>query len=174
MNSSTTLVNDRCWVYQKNRKWTHFDGPNYSALELFNNEPLAGSANTDSYVYKIMRPGIYSDNGVAIDAYWETPDFTWEQPNHMKTLRDVWIDADYDSGGVLSVGYAMNKSSVFTSTTTTLDSTVGYVSKKVDNLVDGYALGRYVRLRFGNDILDRYFRLNTSTMYGEVNPLTSD
>lgn len=174
MNSSTTVLNDRCWVYQRNKRWTHFDGPNYSALTLFNNEPLAGSAGTDGAIDKIMRPGIYSDKGVAIDAYWETPNYTWEQPNHHKTLRNLWFDAEYNSGGTLDVGYALNRGTVFTSTSTTLDSTSGYVAKRVENLVDGYAKGRYIRLRFGNDILDKYFRLNTVTIYGEVDPLISD
>ena len=174
MNSSTTAKNDRCWIYQRNKRWTHFDGPNYSALTLFNNEPLAGSANTDGAIDKIMRPGLYNDKGVAIDAYWETPNYTWEQPNHTKTLRNVWIDAEYNSGGTLDIGYAMDRGTVFTSTTTALDSTAGYVSKRVENLVDGYAKGRYVRLRFGNDIFDKYFRLNTVTIYGEVSPLIPD
>jgi len=174
MNSISTLVNDRCWVYQRNKRWTHFDGINYSALTLFDNKPLAGSAGTDGAIDKIMRPGVYSDKGVAIDAYWETPDYTWEQPNHHKTLRNLWLDAEYNSGGTLDVGYALNRGTVFTSTATTLDSTAGYVSKRVENLVDGYAKGRYIRLRFGNDILDKYFRLNTVTIYGEVEPLISD
>ena len=174
MNSSTTAKNDRCWVYQRNKRWTHFDGPNYSALTLFNNEPLAGSAGTDGAIDKIMRPGVYSDKGAAIDAYWETPDYTWEQPNHTKTLRNVWFDAQYLAGGKLDIGYAMDRGTVFTSTSTTLDSTAGYVAKRVEGLVDGYANGRYVRLRFGNDILDQYFRLNTVTIYGEVSPLISD
>ena len=174
MNASDATINDRCWVYQRNKRWTHFDGPNYSVLTLFNNEPLAGSANTDGAIDKIMRPGVYSDKGVAIDAYWIGPDMTWEQPNHTKTLRNVWLDAQYLSGGTLDIGYAMNRGTVFTSTTTTLDSTSGYVSKRVENLVDGYATGRYIRLRFGNDTLDKYFRLNTFTIYGEVDPLISD
>lgn len=174
MNSSTTIKNDRCWIYQRNKKWTHFDGPNYSALSIFNNEPLAGSANTDGKILKVMQSGVYNDDGVAIDAYWEGPDMTWDAPNHWKNLTGVWIDAQYQSGGTLDVGYAVNRGSVFTSTSTALDSTAGYVSKRIDNLVDGYAQGRYVRLRFGNDTIDEYLRLNTATIYGEIAPLRND
>jgi len=174
MNAASATSNDRCWVYQRNKKWTHFDGPNYAALTLFNNEPLAGSANTDGKIYRIMRPGVYNDDHVAIDAYWETPDFTFDAPNHQKDLKEVWIDGTYNIGGTLDVGYALNRSAVVTSTATTLDSTVNYVSKRVESLVDGYASGRYVRLRYGNDTIDQYFRLNTTTIYADIQPLIPD
>ena len=174
INSSSTLINDRCWVYQRNKKWTHFDGPNYASLAIFNNEPIAGSANTDGKIFKIMRPGVYNDDGVAIDAYWNTGNYTFDSAMAQKKLNEIWIDAGYNSGGTLNVGYSLNKSSVFTSTDTALDTTTNYVAKRVEGLIGDYDTGRYIGFRFKNSTIDSGFNLNTVLIRADIYPLRSD
>ncbi|MCK5236575.1 MAG: hypothetical protein KAR06_06275, partial [Deltaproteobacteria bacterium] len=175
MQSSTTLTNDRCWVFQKNEKWTHFDGPSYASLTIFDNEPLAGTGASDGKIFKIMRDNVWRDDESSIDSYWETADFTMDAPGQDKKFTEMWIDAAYQSGSKLDVGYAMNKTSVFTSTNTALDSTENYINKRIESFpADGFAAGRYLRIRFGRNSIDEYYRLNTATIYYDIEPLNPD
>lgn len=175
MLSSTAVRNDAVLVYQRNKKWTVFDGPSYSAFTIFNNEPIAGDGGTGGYIWKILQDDLYNDDGTAINAYWNTPDFTMDMPGQQKDLTKVWIDAGYKADSRLYVGWSVNKDTIFTSTSTALDSSANYINKRVEGLLDGYASGRYLKLQYGNgSVLDNYFKLNSSTIYYDYQPIRSN
>lgn len=171
--STTSAVNDGCLVLQKNQKWTKWTGPAIGAMGTYDNDLVVGDGNTDSYVWKVMQDDVYQDDGAAISAYWVTKDFFWGDPFAEKALHEMWVDAAYTSGATLSVGYAANKATAYTSKSIDLDDTAGYTSRLV-TLDSGFALGKYFRLKFSNSTIDHYFRVNRYAAFADVQKRTLD
>ena len=173
MFSTSTVINDRCLVLMQNHKWSTWSGPAPAAMTLFDNNLIVGSGNSDSSIWKIMQPGVYSDDGAAIDSYWVTKDFTWSNPYENKALTEIWTDAYQVAGGSMTVSYAANKSPTWTDRTVNLDGTANYITKRIP-IPAGNPIGKFFRFKFASDRLDQYFRLNNFGIFTQIKPRMSD
>ena len=131
--------------------------------------PIAGSGQSDSTISRIMQRDVYNFNGNAISSYWKTKDFSLDHASNDKTVREIWLDAERQSGASLDIGYSVNRSTAFASSTMALDTQADYVNERVP-FAAGYARGRYFRLKMSNADLDEYFKVNVLTINGDVEP----
>lgn len=174
MFSTTTIKNDRCAVYQRNQKWTFFDGPSYYSIGMFDKIPTAGSGNGDGLVWQILRPNLYNDDGTAINAYWTTKDFTLGSPFNEKVLHEMWVDAAYNTyASSVTVGYSANRGTSFTSKDIDLHPARGYVSTFL-TLDNGYDLGKFFKFKFSNSGNDQYLKINSFSALMEGKTITHD
>lgn len=178
---STSASNpDTCFVRQKNNKWVTWEGPSVGAMGLYNNNLIVGDGSTDSKVWKIMQPGVYTYDGTAIDSEWVSADYTNGAAFNEKILREMWVDAEAVSGSSVTVAYNVNKSSAYVSRTIGLDNgrsinpdayPIGYMQYGAINawlpIAAGYDVGKYVRLKFTHAINSAYMRLNNYLIYLE-------
>lgn len=168
--STSTVINDLCLVWQKNKKWIPFSGQSWGALARFNNYAIAGDGSTASKVWKILDPMYLNDDGVAINAYWETKDFDYALPNQIKVPMKLWLEADNIDTSFLTVGFETDKGSIFTEDTIDLAQSA-YLNTNVSSIFDGFALGKYLKFRFSDNTLNSTFRLNAYTVYYDSKPL---
>lgn len=164
--STSAVTNDGCLVLQKNGKWMKWTGPAIGGMGLFDNNLVMADASTMSYVWKVMQPGVLSDDGSPIDAYWTTKDFTAGLGFNNKVLREVWLDAAPHATSSMTVSHAVNQSSTFTDHVISLSESNEQVNKVVMPTGD-FPIGKTVKLKFSNDSTDQYMRLNNYLLYLE-------
>jgi len=164
-----TTVNNSCEIFQKNKSWTRLTGPSIGSLGMHNDIPLAGDGSTGSAVWEFMREGVTNFAGSAIESFWETPDFTQGASHHDKSVREIWVDADYQAGGNIEIGYVVNKSTSYATESLNLDDTDDIVDQKID-FENGFERGRYYRVRVRNTDLDDPFKIHVISIYGDIEP----
>lgn len=168
--SSEHNYNDKVLVYQRNNKWTIFDGPTYSTLGLYNNSLYAGDA-INGNIYQIMKDGVYSDNLSAINSYVISKDFTFGYPNNDKTLSTFYVESSpLITPSTLSLGYSINKSTSYTTTSINIDEGESY-NEEVSTMFPNYATGKYFNFKFSNNIVDEYMKIEGFTLLGTVDEL---
>src|SRR3990167_6960551 len=176
MMSVTTSLNnaenDTVLVLQKNDKWTMFTGPSYSSLALYNNEVYAGDSSTNSYIWKTLQKDIYNDDGAAIKSKWITKDYMANEPTKFKSLYDIWVETSYSTNTLLTVGYSVDKNTL-TTKTVDLGQNSLIVNKRVP-VVDGFAIGKYLRFGILNSQKDQYFRLHSLSGFYNLQPQRLD
>ena len=171
------FINDDGLIYKKNKKWVELTGPSYTSMLKMGDDLLAGGASTGT-IWKIMREGVYNDDGVAIAASWVSKDFMFK-PNvedwstGEKVLNEIWVDAASVSGSTLTVGYAVNKASSFSTATLYLGTSVTTILRRAVFSAT-WALGKYFAIKFANAQNDTYFRVNAYTLYGRGKPRPND
>ena len=168
VNTSTSATkNTLVIVYQRNKKWTFFDGLSLSTLNLYDLKPYAGSGFTDSKIWRIMNEGTYyDDNNVAINAYAITKDFQFDGQNNNKILRNFYVESYPNVSGVLSMAYSIDKSTVIYTSTQNVTAASGF-NDEIKGMFPGFAKGRYFRFKFSNAILNEYLKLDAYTVFGE-------
>jgi hypothetical protein len=164
--SSTAVINDTCLVQQRGGDWVRFTGLTAAALTLFDNELVGGSGSSDGEVWRLLQDDVYNDNGTAIDAYWVSPDMIFGNPVAEKVLTEIWIDAAPSTGTLLSVGYAVNRSTGFVSRDLDLGTSATAINRRAP-ITSGFSASKYHRLRLRNAQNDKYFRVNALTIFGE-------
>ena len=175
---SSSQNNDLVLVYQKNDKWTYFRGPSYFSMGEYDDNLLAGDSSTNSYVWKTMQPGVYNDDGVPIEAYWVTKDFTGDNAFQMaqfryKHLNGIWVQADSIAGSSVTVSYAVDKSPNYTDRTLNLNLTSNVITRHIP-IAAGYAKGRFFRFKLENMDLDDYMRIHGLIGVYDIAPLRPD
>lgn len=175
--STSSVVNSSCLVHQKNGRWATLDGPKYGALGRFGAQLLAGGAD-EGQVWKIMQDDVYNDAGAPIASEWISKDFMFapngrDWPTGEKSLTEIWLESNLSTGTLLSVGYAANKSTSYTSKILDLGA-YGNAVNRMTPLDAGYALGKYFRFRFYLSQADHAMRVNAYSIYGEPKPKTED
>lgn len=182
--SSAVTMPDTCLIRQKNGKWVQWDiDSTVGALGLYNNEIIAADGGTSSDVWEILQDGIYQDDGAAIAASWITADFTGGVVFNPKTYYGVWMDLAPVTVSSFTYSYQLNKESGYTDkefyldnggsiNPTFLDQRIQYgkLNKWLAPTV-GYTVGKYIRMKFSDDTLDSYFRLNSYTGMIEPQPM---
>jgi hypothetical protein len=116
-----------------------------------------------------MRDTAKSFDGSAIDAYWTTKDFTLGAANSDKKVSEMWLETVPETGASLDIGYSVNKSTSYTTTSVSLAGTGSYLNQKL-SLGAGYAKGRYMRFRLRNSDDEETFKVNGLSIYGTVEP----
>ena len=172
--SPASVKNDTTLVWQKNKKWTVFNGPSYGAMAVFDNNIHAGDASTNSYVWKIMQPNVYTDDGAGIASKWVTKDFGFGEAIQYKSLSDIWIEAQTSSDTILNIGFAANKNENFTSKNYDIGKTTGVIVRRIPGLVDGFALGKYFKFVVSNSQPGRTFKFNSLGVRYSVAPMRFD
>lgn len=181
--STTATVPDTCMVRQKNGKWVFWSGPSIGAMGLYNYNIVAADGGTSSKVWEIMQRGVYSDDGEPIDAYWISSDWTDGAQFNTKVLHEAWVDASAVAASSVTFSYAMDKSSTWVDKTVSLDASGAPASSsyplvtpqnavvnKWVSLASGYAKGKYMRLKFEDNTLGDYFRVNSYLLLYETLP----
>lgn len=171
--SAASTENDKCLILQKNNKFIWWSGAAPASMGIFDSNLIVGDAAGGGYVWKIMQNGVYQDDGAAINAYWTSKQFTLDRPFQQKILHETWIDAAPVSSSTLTVGYAVDRASVFTSSTVAFGGNPSYVSKRIPLKV-GFALGKYLQFNFLNSVLDQYFKLNDYMFLTETKDRTTE
>jgi len=88
-----------------------------------------------------------ADDGAAINSSWVTKDFTLGYPHNFKSLNNLWIEAKFTTGTILSVGYAINKKDEFISRDINLGQSSTTINARVP-VVDGFVQGKYFKFKF--------------------------
>lgn len=157
--ATTATENDRCLILQKNNKFIYWTGAAPASMGLFDSNLIVGDASGTGYVWKIMQDNVYQDDGAAINGYWTSKQFTLDRPFQQKILHESWIDATPISSTTLTIGYAVDRASVFISSTVSFGGSPSYIAKRVP-LAAGFTLGKYLQFKFSNSTIDQYFKLN--------------
>ncbi|KKL46687.1 hypothetical protein LCGC14_2343050, partial [marine sediment metagenome] len=165
--SSSSTENDSCEILQVNNEWTRLEGISVGAMTLYSNDPVAIDGSTNSAVWNIMDEDFTDFDGLAIDSFWVTKDFNLDHPNNDKTIHEIWIDADNESGASVDIAYAVNKSTTWVDETVALDSISDLVNEKVP-IDEAFARGRYIRFRIRNNDLREKYNMNNLTIYGDI------
>ena len=178
--SSASTTPDTCLIRQKNGKWVTWTGPSIGAMGLYNYTLVAADGKTSSKIWTIMKAGVYSDDGTAIDSQWVSADYTNGLIFNDKVLHEFWVDAAPVSLSSVTISYQVNKSSGFTDYQFYLDNgnpinpdlapsgfaLHGQINQWVP-LLSGYAVGKYARIKFSDSILNNYWRINSFLLYLE-------
>lgn len=167
--STAATANDSCEIYQRNNEWTRLTGKSIGSLALYDGDPTAGSGQSDSTIWRIMRRGVYNYGGSAINSYWKTKDFSVDRIHSDKTLRELWVDAEAESGSSIDVGYTVNRATSTVTETVELDTETDYVNERVP-FDQGFARGRYLRFKLSNTDLDEFFKVNVLSIFGDIEP----
>lgn len=170
VSTNSETANHLTLMYQKNKKWTALEGQSYGAMTIYNNDPMAGSGDSSSKVWRILQNDVLSFDGAAINSWWTTKDYTLGAVNAHKVLNRLWINADSGGVGSLSIDWLPDRAGSWYSTSTALSGT-DFVIREVEGLFETYNLARQVRFRFSANEVDRDFKLKLFSIYFEVNPL---
>ena len=169
--SSNTLTNDLCMVYQRNKKWTLFDGQSWGALDIYNNYPYAGDGLTSSKIWRIIDKDIYYDDNIEpINAYAITKDFQFDGQNNNKILRQFYLEAAPNTESTLSLAYSVDKSTTYYTTSQALQVNVPF-NDEIKGMFPGFAKGRYARFKFSNNIVNQNMKLDAYTVLGDIERL---
>jgi len=164
--------NDFTYIWQKNKKWV-FSDQGYATLGLYNAKPMGSATDITSKLWYIMDDNATSFDGLSINAYWETKNFSLRALNNHKVLNRIWITAEGNGVTDFGVAWQANRDGVWHSTTTSLAGS-DFVTKEVEGLFETQYLGRQYKFRFSGNELDKYFRLKLFSIYYTVNDLIKD
>lgn len=118
-----------------------------------------------------MKDGVYSDNLSAINSYVISKDFTFGYPNNDKTLSTFYVESSpLITPSTLSLGYSINKSTSYTTTSINIDEGESY-NEEVSTMFPNYATGKYFNFKFSNNIVDEYMKIEGFTLLGTVDEL---
>lgn len=171
VSTTSTVQNDVCLIWQRNKKWVPMTGVSYASLMVHDDTPMAGSGTTSSKVYDILQDDVYSYGGAAINSYWVTKDFTLGRLNNHKVLDKFWISADNSTSSEFYVAWQKDRDGVWVSSSTPLNDS-SFVVRELDGLfLNNDPKGRQFRFRFSNSELERWFRLKLFSIYYRVNEL---
>jgi len=175
--SEDSVSNDKCLVYQRNGKWTTLVGPAISSLDTFDGTLYAGDALSGK-VWKLMQEGVYNYDGDPIAWHWVTKDFMFA-PNGQdwavgeKVFKEFWLDANFSTGTLVTVGFSTNKSGTYEEGELDLGAWGTSVNKRVP-FDSYYGLGKYMRFKISGEQLDHSAVINAYSIYGEAKPKTGD
>jgi hypothetical protein len=178
--SATSLYPDTCLIRQKNGKWVTWTGPSVGAMGNYNYTLVAADGTSSSKIWTVMSPGVYSDDGAAIDSQWVSDDFTNGVIFNSKVLHEFWVDATPVKSSSVTISYQMDKNASFHDYQFTLDNgsaidttirPVGMVQSgslnKFIPITSGYDIGRYTRVKFSDLLNNNYWRVNGYLMFME-------
>ena len=179
----TDSSNDGCLVFQdRNGSWTFFEGNDaYYSLGLFQYGLVGGDASSGGNVWKMLQAGIYADSGQPIDSVWESKIYLFGAPNQRKSFNELWADSYYSATDDLSAGFAVNRSTSFTTqsfpltgiTPSNLNPTYGYFNERLYFGLEP-VWAKYLQFQFSNDNLNQYMRINNYATYYDVEQRTGD
>ena len=167
-------VNNRVYQFDfvrrdKTRKigsWVPFTGMAFDAFTVYNGELYAGSSGDDGFVYQ-LQDGTYTDNGSAIDSFYDTKEFDgggqlrhfekdFRQANFTVETLGAWkmqihrrIDSEKTAGDATDVDLTPGDSLWGTAIWNT-DIWGGGQTRKDVRLDLGQASGKRVSFRFSN------------------------
>ena len=164
---SSATTNNTVLVQQRTDKWTLFNNVSWSTLGIYDNYPYAGDGLTTSKIWRIIEEENYfDDNTLPINAYAITKDFQFDGQNNSKIFRNLYLESSADVANTMSVGYSVDKSTSYTTTTQAIGTTT--YNDEVKQLFPGFAKGRYLRLKFSNNNIYEPLMLNGYTLIGAI------
>lgn len=166
-----STVNNSVEILQQNNEWTRMTGKAVGAMTLYDNKPTAASGNSDSDIWRIMDEGVNTFAGDTINAFWKTPDFTSGRPHSDKIIREIWVDAEQESGSSVEIGFSVDRGTSTVFETVSLDGTKGnaYVNERI-HFPEEFDRGRYHNLTIRNFDFNEFFELNRLTIFVDVEP----
>ncbi len=167
---SSATTNNTVLVQQRTGKWTLFNNVSWSTLGLYDNYPYAGDGLTTSKIWRIIEEESYfDDNTLPINAYAITKDFQFDGQNNSKIFRRLYLESSAGLANTMSLGYSVDKSTSYTTTTQAIGSTT--YNDEVKQMFPGFAKGRYLRLKFSNNNIYEPLMLNGYTLIGDIEQL---
>lgn len=178
--STSATAPDTCLLRQKNGKWVQWsNGGTIGAMGVYNNNIIAADGGTTSKIWEILQPNVYNDDGSAINAYWVSEDYTNGMIFNNKILHEMWVDATPIQGSSLTVSYQYDKRAGYVDyqfsvdngqaldpTSPVLLDQYGAINQFIP-LSAGYQVGRYFRVKFSDNQLNDYWRVNAYLLYLE-------
>ena len=167
VSTGGNVANNLALMYQRNGKWMNIEGPSYSAMTLFQNKPVAADGSVGSRVWNLFYPGVYTFDGLPINARWVSKDFNLGAPNQDKVLHRFWIEALGVPANTLTTSYLANMALPYKDKN--MAFTANLLNAGVPGLFDGYATGKYFRFKFETS---DPVKINAYSLYYDVNPLS--
>jgi hypothetical protein len=169
-STTSTTQNDLCLLWQRNKKWVPMVGPSYASLMVHDDTPMAGDGSSGSKIYDILRDGIYTYSGEAMNSYWITKDYSLGALNNHKVIDRLWVIGYDSTADNFGVAWQADRDGVWNSTTTSLANTA-FTDKEVEGLFETDYPGRQFRFKFSSSDLGKYFKLKNYSLYYRVNDL---
>ena len=182
--STAATAPDTCLLRQKTGKWVEWTGPSVSAMGLYSDQMIAGDGGGSGYVWEILQPNIYSDDGAAINAQWIGADEVDGSVFLNKDYYGAMLDLQPVQYSSVTYSYAVQKSSGFVDQQIPLDNGMGLDTSlpvagseygSMNTWVPpmaGYTVGRYIRVKIWDDQPNDYFRLNSYLLFVKPEPWT--
>jgi hypothetical protein len=130
-----------------------------------NSTLYAGSASSGTF-YRLDYGT--NDDGRAIMSYYETPDFTFDNRYQEKSLHEVWVDADRDSGKTFELGISTDNASMYFR-----NLSFSGTGRGIKTARGFFGTANTYRFRFQNTQLDKGLDLHSALfIYKNVNAMS--
>lgn len=140
--------------------WMQFQNMNIRSFTKDGSDTLyAGAASTG--VFYRLDYGT-NDNGLPIDALYDTPDFNLGDPFRNARLVELELDIDKASGGSLIIGVSKDFSTPYSTKAFSYDGTSGFANRPV--IFDGIE-GKVIAFRIQGNQLDVPLTINNIGVY---------
>lgn len=161
---------DSSIVYQTNGNWTRMNGIPALSCAQFNDRWYTGSSEDDGKVHE-QNAG-YSDDGNAISAFIETPDYDfdcwycWKDFKRLHLdLKNPATDADFESSFMVN-----GDNTWYSLGTITLDEDTTYIHGELPWPSSEIQKGKLIRFKFGNSQAGEDFRFHRGLVVYEQSP----
>jgi len=147
---SETQYNNVVYVYDRYGRWTKYNNIYAQSSCLYRNKFYTGNSNSDGTIKQRMVDGIYTDDGVAYDAYYKTPWLDAGNPMAQKVWNKIYTHAD-NSGGSMGVDYQIDGyTTAFTTNTVDLSGSILVAARTpIANQLKSYFIQLKARLLNG-------------------------
>lgn len=151
MEDSNGGVNDTVYVYDKNGQWTKHTG-NIGGMTEYRGQLYVGSSSSGQ-IYKREVDNVYSDDGVAIDAYYTTKAYDFREQDIANTLREkslleLWARFEKETTGTLDMDYRLDGDDDGYTTLHSVDLNDTYGLPIVKMNFTDFPKSRFVQFRF--------------------------
>lgn len=141
--------------------WTVLEGIPIRSMAIFNNN-LYGGDSSSGKIYRLDYGTNY--NGTAIDSIYETTDLVLGSNFTDKTLKEILIDAEKESGSSMLVGISIERGAYYDKTIS-LNGSGRLLTSINDVKAGGRSYGKWYRFRIRHNTLDTGFQFNGMGLY---------
>ena len=121
-----------------------------------------------------MQRGVTNFDGSTILSSWISKDFNLGFPFNFKTFNEgIWVEAERVVGSSATVSYSLGRTGSFTEKTLDLAVSSITINRRIQ-FDDSYLMGKSVRVKFGNSILDNRFKIFSYELPYSIDSLRRD
>lgn len=148
---ANATYNDTVYVFDRDRNWIRYTGWNMGASCLYKNKLYTGDSSGNGYIYLQDVANLFTDNGSAFTAYWQSKAFDCDTIMNEKVFTDIWVSAkNTDLSSTLSIDYRLDgESDDFSTVSIDLYQTWGY---RVQRIPLAFATkGYYIQIKIRSE-----------------------
>lgn len=148
---ANATYNDTVYVFDRDRNWIRYTGWNMGASCMYKNKLYTGDSSGNGYIYLQDVANLFTDNGSAFTAYWQSKAFDCDTIMNEKVFTDIWVSAkNTDLSSTLSIDYRLDgESDDFSTVSIDLYQTWGY---RVQRIPLAFATkGYYIQIKIRSE-----------------------